>query len=332
MGALYDSIAAFDRGIADRWKARTKENADHKLRAADIDAIVGPMMRTEKKITQKQANAIVTFVKAAKIERADVAPIRQRLTYYVKLAEAALGLEREPLVGADLLPIYAALSSAAVLKLNFKSPKTSITYAPIDYLTVRKLIEMKEIICAEVRISELANLTRAEGVYSTSFNILTLYSGQTPIEREMTIVHEATHAIQDFRDAKGIATHFEADAFVAEAVVLRTLNRGAEGDNDIESAALKAADIVLEGTAQSTQAWRDAYDAVLKAVNGSPGYSAKSRLMVDWGQDEKNRELDVLKAAVAELEKGSKAFRDWAKEALDETFVTPIRRIPEVLP
>lgn len=54
-------IAALDKGVADRWKVRTHDNGQHKLTPADVDSIISPLLKTEKKasakITEKQAEA-----------------------------------------------------------------------------------------------------------------------------------------------------------------------------------------------------------------------------------------------------------------------------------
>jgi len=78
MSALYDQVAALDKGIADRWKARTRDNPGHKLTPGDIDAIVSPMLkksdlqRGAARITEKQAEAIVALVRATNFDKGGV--------------------------------------------------------------------------------------------------------------------------------------------------------------------------------------------------------------------------------------------------------------------
>lgn len=334
MGEIYEKIAKFDRGIADRWKARTKENPDYKLRAGDIDAIIYPMMKVSKKISEKQANAIAECVKGTKIDRKDVEPVRARLTYYVQLAEERGGLDWEPLVGeAALAPVFAALSGPAILKIVFKSPKTGVSYAPIDYLSVRKLVEASKIICAEARVGGLSMLTQSQGEYYSNSNILIVYDGLSPTERAMTIVHEVTHLIQDFRDARGIATHFEADAFIAGAVAAHVLVGKQEAASAIYDTAFKAAKFIIGGkTGAGDKDWLAAYDAVVGAVNKSDAYRSKARLWVDKGKDEKESEPVALAEAIRKLEKEAQDFADWAKDAVDSTFIAPLRQVKHLIP
>jgi hypothetical protein len=334
MGELYDRIAAFDRGIADRWKARTKEKADYKLRAWDIDAIIAPMMRGRKKITEKQANAIAEFVKGTKRDLKDVDPIRARLTYYVRLAEEFGGIELEPLVGeAALAPVFEALSGPAILKIAFKSPKTGVYYMPIDYLSVRKLVEAGKVTCAEARVGGLSMLTQAQGEYHSGHNILVVYAGLSQTDRAMTIVHEVTHLIQDFRDARGMVTHFEADAFIAGAMVEHVLLGRQEAGGAIYDAAFKAAKFVVDRkVGPGDKDWLAAYDAVVAAVNASDTYKAKARLRVDKGKGETESEPAALADAIGKRVKDAQDFANWAKDALDETLIAPLRRIKDVIP
>ena len=45
----------------------------------------------------------------------------------------------------------------------------------------------------------------------------------SPQKRIALIVHEVTHAIQDWKDDRSLRLHVEADAFIAEGVVTRLL-------------------------------------------------------------------------------------------------------------
>jgi hypothetical protein len=46
MSQLFDSLTALDRKLADRWKIRTRDNVGHILTPADIDFILGDLIRS----------------------------------------------------------------------------------------------------------------------------------------------------------------------------------------------------------------------------------------------------------------------------------------------
>jgi len=59
---LYKRVFAMDSGVADRWKKRTKDDPNQKLTAADIDAIVGPLLSDKNKISEGQGDAIAELM------------------------------------------------------------------------------------------------------------------------------------------------------------------------------------------------------------------------------------------------------------------------------
>ena len=63
MGERYDEIAQLDKPLADRWRARTKEDAKYRLTEKDFDFIIGPTL--EKPITEKQGAAIFQIMMAS---------------------------------------------------------------------------------------------------------------------------------------------------------------------------------------------------------------------------------------------------------------------------
>jgi hypothetical protein len=327
MTTLYDRIAAFDRDVADRWKRQTKGDEKRKLKARDIDAIMAPLVGRGKTLTEKQADAIATFVRGMTIEQAEVPRIRARLRFYVAVAERRVALEWVPMLSDDLKPVFAALEGPALLHLFFRSPKSNVQYTPMDYLAVRKLIDDGKIMCAQVKLGGLSALAPLDGEYYSDSNLLLVYSGQTPTELADSIIHEVTHAIQDLKDARAIVTHFEADAFIAGLVATRLATNPADAPTDgIEGAAYRAAGFVIDGkTGPANKDWLAAYDAVVAEVNKSDAYKARSRVWMDKGQGEAESETALLAKTIADLEAHAKAVRDWAKEAADVMFVKPIR-------
>lgn len=334
MSELYDRAAKLDRGVADRWKARSGDKPDYKLKPDDIDAMMGPLVGRGKTMTESQANAVALLVQGTRIDRKDVPLIRARLRNFMHKAEDAGSLDLKPLITADeLAPVLSALTTPSIGLINFKSPKTGLTYSAFDYAAVRKFVESKTILVAEALIGGLSPVAKQDGEYNSDQNVLIVYSGLSPTDRIVTVVHESTHVIQDFRDAKGISTHFEADAFIAEAVVISSLVGQQEFDDAIKEAAFAAAQLVIDRKASgSDKGWTDAYQAVLDAVNKSPVYRAKARLWVDKGNADTTSELAMLNKTIDDLKKAHEALVDWAKDALDVTLLAPVKRIGEVIP
>ena len=61
-----------------------------------------------------------------------------------------------------------------------------------------------------------------KATYHSNLNYFMIY-GMDPRKRRPTIVHEATHTIQDWEDVTSLAHHSEADAFIAQTVAELTL-------------------------------------------------------------------------------------------------------------
>ena len=53
---FYDELAALDRGIAGRWKARSRGNPKYKLKPKDVEAILDPLLfnNPSETISEKQ--------------------------------------------------------------------------------------------------------------------------------------------------------------------------------------------------------------------------------------------------------------------------------------
>ena len=67
MGKLYDETAHEDKKIADRWKARTREDLSHRLSVSDIEYIIGPVFHGGAKITEKQGKTLILILEPSKL-------------------------------------------------------------------------------------------------------------------------------------------------------------------------------------------------------------------------------------------------------------------------
>jgi hypothetical protein len=310
MSELYNNIAPLDRGIADRWKMRTHDNPRHKLTPHDIDAIMSPLFKTRQstQITERHAQAIVMLVQAAGLENGAIDRIRS----YVELAEKNLSFEFDSLSSdSDLSPIYSALITAP--RLPFTNPKTLVTYAPNDYLAIWELVRQKKILIIQTKLGGLDVLTKDDGEYYSDSNLLIIYDRPNDPNRAKTIVHEATHAIQDWRDLRIQKRYAEADAYIADSATLRQqTSRGA-----LEDAAFTASRLVINGTAQvGNQAWQQAYDDVVKAYqDGHPGSTS-------WVKTSKKGETESYqyKAVLSAVDQRAREFGGWAVDAFKSTF------------
>jgi len=321
---LFDQIAALDQGIADRWKARTHDNPRHKLTVADVDAIISPLLttgaKTGVKLTEKQADAIVQLVRGTGLDSGAL----ERIRFWVRFAEKSFGLDLRPLVTDDeLSPINRSLAIA--LKFSFTSPKTNITYAPHDYLAIGELIRQKKIMVFQAKMADLYVLTQDAGEYRSDANILFVYDRSSGAAFASTIVHESTHAIQDWLDI-GMQRRFaEADAYIAGFATLDQQTFQGE----LSAAAFLASRLVVNRRAlPGNRDWQIAYDNVVKAYDATHTDGRELLRQVEKGETES----DQYKAVVAAVDQRAREFGDWAADALKTTFGGVPQGLEEALP
>ncbi|MDQ6433304.1 hypothetical protein RB623_04485 [Mesorhizobium sp. LHD-90] len=326
MGELYDRVAALNKPIADRWKTRTKEDTSRRLTASDIDFIAGPVFSPAHRITEDEGKALVAlFEESLFAEGAG-----QRLRFYVERGRKAENLNMVPLTtDEELKHVHAALGNDVVGKILFKSPGTKITYAPFDYLGVRDLIGRKHI---TVRLSKAGGLSRAastRGMYAAKGNTLDLFDeGVDPITRMLTVVHETTHVIQDWKDMRATIRAREADAFIAEAVAQHALR----GElhlidlDEVDSVIATAAHFVRKrNTDETNKAWLDAYWAVAKIMDK---HYAFSTLTASWGAGESNPESRIFEEILSSV-RTSEMLRESVQRSIKENagYMKQIRAI-----
>jgi hypothetical protein len=256
MGELYNRAAALDKAIADRWKTRTNENFQRNLMPADVDFIVGPVFKG--RITERQGQALVAIFEVSRFTLAALARLQQIVTK----AMNADNLNLVPMVTeADLLPYMKALSRDVVSQIMYNSPGTGITYTPYDYLVIRDLISTDRIPVFEARVGGLSKVQLgAAAVYNTTKERIVVYehNASDKLARAMTIVHEATHVIQDWRDLPSLIHHEETDAAIAESVVEQVLKGTVLGIDD-DPVTVAAQYVIRKQTDKSNGAWLKAY-------------------------------------------------------------------------
>ena len=338
--SFFDDLKLLDPGVANRWKARSHGDPKFVLDGPDVDAIVQPMIHNLGTITQLQAAALAKLVVEVKFTAGGTAVLRVWLSF--AQSDGRFIPAAEPLTNAaDLKPIFNALGMGTVSFINFVSPGSGLTYAPSGYIAIQQLITRRAIIVLEVKISGLeqkADLPiRAQ--YRSDINKLFVYQSLTPAEETVTVVHECTHAIQDWRNVRSLMKFTEADAFIAGAIADLSRRDGTVVFvGPIIDKAVEAARIVIKGPAvPSNKAWTDAYAAVVSAIEASDEYKDLANVpMLTVEKGEGTRESDAMDLLVTTIEKKQKedfaAFSRWAQDAWKTTFGGIPQGIADALP
>lgn len=320
MGEVFDRAVKLDAGLAQRWKARTKEDLGRRLSVADIEFILGPLFRSNATVTDKQGQAM--FVLFENMRNTPEAGARIRAL--IETAEKNGRLQRELLdTDAELAPLYEALSHAVVGQIIFTSPGTGITYAPHDYAAACELIRKGHIKMYQNTAGRLSGILAYRGIYNTERNELRLNEIVDPIQRKITIVHEVTHAIQDWKDLPSLIHDEEADAHLADTIAHYSLRgRFPDGERNLFKDELAAAAkyVLAKQATQTNKDWRKAYDDLVKVV---ADYHKKPGLRAIVEKGKKESEIYRVEASTR------KTFEE-AWERLRQENVNSLRNMPRV--
>jgi hypothetical protein len=272
MSDLLDNLKLLDRKLADRWNTRTHDNVRHILTPTDVDYILAELIKSARTtdITADQGSAIIKMYNASVAANSRKSgPAFDRIVHYVNIWEKAFRLNLQPILDeGQLQQIADLLGNGAVSRITFKSPGTNISYAPFDYIAVGQLIVNRDVKVFMSHTGGLSTLADDVATYISNLNYFMIY-GMEPRKRRLTIVHEATHVIQDWEDIASLTHHSEADAFIAESVAELSLFPDSRDpdDSDLEKKALAAAQMVIDKTAiDSSNDWQTAYRSVVTAV------------------------------------------------------------------
>jgi hypothetical protein len=295
MSQLFANLTNLDRKLANRWKIRTRDNARHILTPADVDFILADLIKSAgtTDITPHQGEAILLMYNASVAENSDKSgPAFDRIVHYVNIWRKAFRLNLKLIVDqGQLQQIADLLGNGAVSRITFKSPGTNISYAPFDYIAVGQLIVNRDVPVYMSYSGGLSTLANASASYLANVNNLMIYT-MDPRKRRVSLVHEATHAIQDWEDIESLVHHNEADAFIAESVTELTLYPDSRdsNDDDLEKKALAAAKMVIDKTAiDSNRIWQRAYGEVVTAVGRRYKKYGKRDIAVDEGEGASER-------------------------------------------
>jgi hypothetical protein len=212
-----------------------------------------------------------------------------------------------------------AIDTGGPSAVTFYSPGTKISYNAGQYQAVKQLvnrggkdgINLMRVVDHGL-LERLGRYKDAAAFYSSSHNryyFLPSYSKQQIKQwRLALLVHETTHAIQDWFDVVSVVKYIEADAYIAQGV--SQLAQGAKLDpnykldpNDLGDVMVIAAQLVLKrkapspsGPKQDWQTWKDTYDNVVAAVAKSPMYQSVADDPADMLQDEAQDEQKIFQA------------------------------------
>jgi hypothetical protein len=308
----YAELDGLDRGIADTVRAVTKGDPNALIDKKGIGRIVDKIL-DDGKITENEATALTQIVLEGNLS--DAARNYLGVKLAISIEDGALLRGGKLLVGETALAdVYAALRMGIVGNINFTSPGTNLTYTPIYYAAIAELIRKGEIRVYEVKSGGLIKLLGMdEGAsYNSDFNRLVLYTETLTfvVTKMMTIVHECTHAIQDWRDVVGVTNKYtEADAYVAGAVAARSLSNAVlSGTGKYQTAANKAAPLVVKGTANlNNQEWKTVYGDLVKDVERDPLYARDKdkvyRSTVKGEASEKDRMNAILNVLLEKMQR-----------------------------
>ena len=284
--AFYNELAALDQGIADRWRTATGDSMRVAIDDRKLEAIMSPVLDAGK-ISGGEAKAIKHLFLKGTFARGTA-------TYLIAMVRAAAdndfffrGAATPLLTTAELRGVNNALAWDKVGKIEFTSPRSGIMYQAQSYSAIKELIARRKIAVFQVDTGGLNAFTEvglSSGAYRSNSNHVILYDGLTPVEQVTTIVHEVTHAIQDWQDqTRKLVKFVEADAFIAGAVADRIQGPDQKAFRGVKpfDAAFEAAKLVFEGKGVMTppsKAWKDAYDKVWQQLAQLPGYKRDANL------------------------------------------------------
>jgi hypothetical protein len=278
---VYKNIARFDAGIADRWWSVTGGNVKVGIDAASMERIVGNLSSL---VTPGQSGAIDQLIRWHDNWIGDAFDrLNAKFTRAVNTGAIWRGSSHRlngPQSGA--LPDDIIDSFRLIGHVDFTSPMSKWHYTPSQYMAVLDLIRKRYIYLYEVEDHGLTLRGGGPlGYYDKRGDPRMLVLNQVRYGnsgRQRNLVHESTHAIQDWAKVPGlIGKHAEADAHVCGWVIGRLLGETTMAglDTDIAITAFDVADFVIKKTTDSKRAdFLTAYKALVDFIEKEPAYAA----------------------------------------------------------
>ncbi len=322
---VYATLSKLDIGLAKAYKKALGNNPNDPIDLPGAKAIFKQVIDSEKgkgkrkgkgkgkaAITTKEATALLYMLDAVKFTDSAIDYFAQSLvagtqSKDIVLYEALLeGGAARQLQGNALTSALDLLDASLVNNLTFYSPGTSIPFSPHHYFTIMDLIRADEIMVFAMADGGLTRkFLDIGGAYKSDVDRLFLFQDNDANRLRVLIAHEITHAVQDWMDMlTSDMMAAEADAYIAGAVVLKTLGFKVTSGGTYEVAHQKAAPIVIAGNATSdNKAWREAYQDVKDAVGRDNGYYRNFTPLPDKAgqveKDEFNKFMGKIKQAAS---------------------------------
>lgn len=177
-------------------------------------------------------------------------------------------------------------------KVLFTSSGTKITYLFASYHAISKLVIEGSIQAKSFDYGNEVLRTQSDGgVYESRDNVLTIARTGTALDFQERVIHEATHAIQDFGNFPIQHQYGEADAYITGAFIQR--RRTTE---DVRNAALDVVEKMVKDKTTTTDP--GLYKALLKAVMKDRDYRRVGRRsMREKSKKLRNEDAILWKAA-----------------------------------
>lgn len=265
---LFHQLRGKDPGIAAEFQnAMAGKKPDAKLDIRGAERVFKKVI-DDRTITSKEAEALVLIIDAGVLSPEAEKHLLNKLGESDSEEAIIRGTARRLTSDADLRDFNKALDLRFVQSITFWSPGTHIHYRPIHYLAIKQLVASGKIQVFELAAAGLNRLAHLGlGNYDHNSNRFNFYSRHLDVD---VVVHEATHAIQDWRDRSAATKFLEADAYIAEAVVRvdQDLDIGMLADQVKAAMESGAVDLVLDpGKAvQGNKPWEAAYQKVVESV------------------------------------------------------------------
>jgi hypothetical protein len=281
---IYEIMESFDKDLTATFEKLTNGNPNKKLKKADAQQIMDVLLK-DGKITYSEGVVMDKILYEGKFDEDALGLMALKLQEAIKLHDAFLNAAiKIPTPSSMMEPITNMLGITNTAKIEFTSPGSKLAYNTNQYLTIKSMvyngdIPLYQAVVGSFRHNPLINFTTA-GTYTSDSNKLIYYDAYDQIENAITLVHEATHAIQDWLDVTSTVRFFEADAYIAGAVAAIALKQKRSyfpKTSPYVSAFDRAAPLVVKGKAKdpNDKAWAAAYKHVTDAVAKDPLYIGK---------------------------------------------------------
>jgi hypothetical protein len=312
LAALKDKDVGIAKAYADALAAR--KNPGDPIDRAGAEKILdrvldGKEAKGKPAITPDEAVALTLLLEYAVFSPDADAVFQQRLFTLtadkdIPIVAALMEGAAERLKGDKLKAITKQLDIAAIGNLNFYSVGLKHTYSPHQYMAIAQLMAAKKNGIEVYAVKDnglMMKFADLGGTYRSDANRLLLFQSNQEVLLKVLIVHEVTHAVQDWLDLPTTDVNaIETDGYIAGAMVLKAHSMKPSGPGAYKVAHENTSQIILDGQAtESNQAWITAYNLVKDEVAKDPLNANRAMPEDTKGPSEK----DAMNKILASLQK-----------------------------